>query len=238
MVQLTPEQLVGELEQLLATMPPRATIRHSTPENFAWFGKAKAILNAWSPVKAAGFPIYQRNLSSSLPQFREQGYADIAILLHQAIAEIRMETVGPVSVALGQGSVFDYFDNLRKIIELAKTDILFVDPYMDADFIADYLPAVSDGVTIRLLAKNKVGIVVAAARKFASQHNANIEVRTSNDIHDRYVFVDGQSAYQSGASFKDGGRKAATAIIQVVDGFPAFKATYEQLWIDGTIASP
>jgi hypothetical protein len=49
--------------------------------------------------------------------------------------------------------VFDYFDEIRKIIQLAKRDLLFVDPYLDADFVSRSLPHVGSGVAIRLLAR-------------------------------------------------------------------------------------
>jgi hypothetical protein len=42
----------------------------------------------------------------------------------------------------GQGLVFDYFDGIRKQIELAKTELFFVDPYLDSDFVSRYLPQV------------------------------------------------------------------------------------------------
>ena len=35
-----------------------------------------------------------------------------------------------------QGAVFDYFDGIRKIIEIAKQDIFFIDQYLDAEFVA------------------------------------------------------------------------------------------------------
>ena len=67
-----------------------------------------------------------------------------------------METVGPTNVAVSSAMVFDYFDEIRKIIEMAKNDILFVDPYLDAEFVSYYLPHVTPGVSIRLLTREKL----------------------------------------------------------------------------------
>jgi len=33
-----------------------------------------------------------------------------------------MQTGGPINVVVDQGAVFDYFDGIRKIIEIAKQD--------------------------------------------------------------------------------------------------------------------
>ena len=52
-----------------------------------------------------------------------------------------MKTVGPLSVAIDAKKPFDYFDKIRKITSTAREDLLFVDPYMGADFVSQYLPA-------------------------------------------------------------------------------------------------
>jgi hypothetical protein len=79
------------------------------------------------------------------------GYESLMILLHQAQSHFRLRTVGPINMAIGQGRVFEYFDELRKILELANEDVFFVDPYVDAEFVSRYLPLIRDRVTIRLL---------------------------------------------------------------------------------------
>lgn len=52
---MTHEELLGEVEDLIRTMPPRPTIRHETAENMEWFGRAAALISAWSPEKAGQF---------------------------------------------------------------------------------------------------------------------------------------------------------------------------------------
>jgi len=54
--------------------------------------------------------------------------------------------------------VFDYFDEIRKIIALVNTDILFTDPYLDADFVSRYLRYVRSGMTARLLASKSLSV--------------------------------------------------------------------------------
>ena len=132
----------------------------------------------------------------------------LVTLLQQARHDLRMQTLGPVNVAVSHGMVFDYFDEIRKIIELAKQDLLFVDPYLDAEFISRYLPQVPVGVNTRLLAR---------------------------ESHDRYLLVDRNACYQSGASFKDGARSAPTTLTQITDAFGAMLTTYEDLWSHSTI---
>jgi len=67
------------------------------------------------------------------------------------------------------------------------------------------------------------------------QEQADVELRTTSKIHDRYLFVDRTACHQSGASFKDGGKSAPTTISQIIDAYDAMAQTYETLWNGGKI---
>ena len=154
----------------------------------------------------------------------------LLMLLHQAENDLRLRISGPLSVGVEAGRVFEYFDELRKLIESARSDLLFVDPYIDAEFVSRYLPHVPDGTTVRILTRERLLTLKPAVIAFVAQTGRSIEVRTASGFHDRYLFVDSQAGYQSGASFKDGAKKAPTALTQITDAFGAVIATYEKLW--------
>jgi hypothetical protein len=140
-----------------------------------------------------------------------------------------------MSINVGKGEVFQYFDELRQAIELARKYILFVDPYMDAEFVAKYIPLVAKGASIRLLGAKMMASLVPAVQLIVQQEGLNVSVKSSSGLHDRYVFVDGLACYQSGASFKDGAKKAATTLTQITDAFPAVLQTYESIWTTATL---
>jgi hypothetical protein len=150
-------------------------------------------------------------------------------------SDLLMKTRGPLSTVIGKGMVFDYFDELRKIIERARQDLFFVDPYLDVDFVSRYLQHVHQPTQIRLLARDKLPALMTAVRMLAQQAKLVIEVRSAPSFHDRYVFVDKAACYQSGASFKDGGRTAPTTLTQITDAFPAMLQTYETIWSAGKV---
>ena len=154
----------------------------------------------------------------------------LLMLLHQAENDLRLRISGPLSDGVEAGRVFEYFDELRKLIESARSDLLFVDPYIDAEFVSRYLPHVPDGTTVRILTRERLLTLKPAVIAFVAQTGRSIEVRTASGFHDRYLFVDSQAGYQSGASFKDGAKKAPTALTQITDAFGAVIATYEKLW--------
>jgi hypothetical protein len=153
--------------------------------------------------------------------------------LNQARSDLRLNTLGPVNVAVGQGLVFDYFDEIRKQIALTTTDLFFVDPYLDSDFVSRYLPHVPTGVRVRLLGRERMSTLNPAVALFAQQSGARVEVKSASGFHDRYMFVDNSACFQSGASFKDGGRLSPTTITQIVDAFDAVRKTYEEIWARG-----
>jgi hypothetical protein len=228
--EMTNEQLLQEIEDLLRTMPPRATLRHDKEENYSWLGRVAAVINAWNSTQiiAAGHYLdtFQRGTGHDSPK----ALAQLLMLIHQARHDLRMKTTGPLAVAVGTSNVFDYFDEIRKIIEEAKSDLLFVDPYLDAEFVSRYLGHVTSGVNVRLLARERLNSLLPAVEAFTKQNILQIAVRSASNFHDRYVFIDRMSCYQSGASFKDGAKNAPTTITQITDAFTAVLDIYEDIW--------
>ncbi|MFV1977307.1 MAG: hypothetical protein ACC651_16310 [Candidatus Scalindua sp.] len=232
---MTEEELLGEVEDLIRNMPVRSTIRHDTEENFSWLGRVSAVIEEWDAPKTLRLNLALAKFQGVMARASSEGFREIITLLHQARHSLRMKTVGPVNVAINNGGVFDYFDELRKIIETGTSDLLFIDPYLDAEFVSRYLGSVTENVSIRLLAREKIATLLPAVHAFMGQHGAQILVRTSPGFHDRYVIVDGNSCYQSGASFKDGAKRSPTTLTQITDAFPAIQKTYEDLWSSGNI---
>jgi hypothetical protein len=233
MTKLTDAQLLAEVEDLLRTMPERFEL--NTPDIFSWLGRASAVIKIWDPSKEASFAQDVDNTHSNMAHPAYLGKRKVQTMLHQARHDLRLRTVGPLTVAVDQGAVFDYFDEVRKLVETAKSELLFVDPYLDAEFVSRYLTHVAQGVRVRLLTRERLPTLLPAIDAFRQQHKLAIEVRSATGFHDRYIFVDGLSCYQSGASFKDGAKKAPTTLTQIVDAFPAMLDTYEQRWSTATV---
>jgi len=227
---LTKEQLLAEVEDLLRNVPPLQEMRGSKDSGLAWLGRFSAVIRSWNFTRAAEVMLAQQQLESLTEAMHANGYRRIVTLLNEARHALRMDTVGPLSVSVAHGQVFDYFDEVRGLIEMAKQDLLFVDPYLDAEFVSRYLSHVSGGVTVRLLAREKLPTLLPAVDLFAKQSGCTIQVRSAPHFHDRYVFVDRNSCYQSGASFKDGAKSAPTILTQITDAFGAMLQTYENIW--------
>ena len=224
------EELLAEVEDLLRNMPNRENIWENNDLNISWLGRVSAFVEAWNSPQTAKLTLALMDIDRKHRDAIDKGMRNILILLHHARHSLRMKTIGPVNVVVDKGMVFDYFDEIRKIIESASDNVLFVDPYLDAEFVSRYMRSIPKGVNIRCLTKEKLKTLIPAVDAFVKQTNANIEIRSSTGLHDRFLFVDNENCYQSGASFKDGAKTSPTTLTQIIDAFSAIHDTYEAIW--------
>ena len=115
--------------------------------------------------------------------------------------------VQPNQVYLPAGSQHDAYVALRKIVQLARQDVLIVDPYVD-ETLWELLTNVHPTVKLRILTDQMKKDFRLEARKFSAQHGNAIEVRTTSKYHDRFIVEDGERCWHIGASIKDAGNKA------------------------------
>lgn len=148
------DQLLFEVEDIIRSMPETQRLGEDSGHILAWIGRASAAMHAWDPVKASvTFDTHVGKLGSTYGRDFTPAVRGVLVMLHQAQHDLRMRTVGPLSVGVSKGALFEYFDELRKVVELARSDIFFIDPYLDAEFVARYLPFVATGATVRLLGR-------------------------------------------------------------------------------------
>ena len=241
------EELLAEVEDLLSTTPPQSTFTEQEDggESDQWLGRTAAVLSKWDLPKSLKVQSYIADLHGQFrmldPDRAGRAYHGLRTVLFEAQHDLRMKTVGPLSVAIDAKKPFVYFDEIRKIIGQAREDILFVDPYLDADFVSRYLTQVEDGVMVRLLTSEKqLSSLLPAVEMFKLEESKRqVQVRSvSSGLHDRFVFVDTTRCYQSGASFKDGAKNSVTTLTQITDIFEVMQRSYEGMWNEADTKFP
>lgn len=236
MANIPPDQLAFEIDDIIRCMPSKLAFSTNPDDCSLWLGRASAAISKWSLTKAITvFEPLIDILSVGGDSDLSVTLRKVLVLLHQALSELRMATAGPLSVAVGTGRVFEYFDEVRKLVELAKIDAFFIDPYIDADFVSRYLPFVPTGTEVRILARERLATLEPSIKAFAAQTPMKIEVRSASGFHDRYILVDSLACYQSGASFQDGAKRTPTTLTQITDAFSAVQQTHEALWLQGAV---
>jgi hypothetical protein len=136
----------------------------------------------WNASQAIVFRGYLDKFQSSPVAGDLSELNKATIMLHQARHDLRMKTTGPISTAIGAGMVFDYFDELRKIIEGARKEVFFVDPYLDAEFVSRYLANVAAGVPVRLLAREKLATLLPAVDAHRRRRARNCAGKSSHSV--------------------------------------------------------
>ena len=231
------ELLLPEVEEILRVAPtPDEFARDSgSDEHLAWIGQVAAVIERWNAVQSVSVNYALFHFPSDRSGPCRKTLSTLKILLHRAKSDLRMK-LGRSSVVVAEGRVFEYFDELRKLIATAREEVFFVDPYLDADFVSKYLPHVAEVVSIRLLSGSKKrATLLPAVEAFEQQFGRPISVRVSDGLHDRYLFIDKTACHFSGASFKDGAKNSPTILAQITDAFQTMWNTYEQKWERGAI---
>jgi len=106
-------------------------------------------------------------------------------------------------------SPFDFHNDIRDIINLAKKEIFIIEPYIDEDLLEITLRGINNLINIKILSNshNHKGKFVKVSNKFTSQHDGTFDARETDKIHDRGIFIDGIGGWVIGQSLKQGGKK-------------------------------
>lgn len=233
---MAPEQLLVEVEDVLKTMPPSEAFDNGECSSLEWLGRCKSVILAWDKLQSATLLGFEQQLTATdRRNDTRPAHRRLLALLHHAKSDLRMKTQGPLTIAVDAGQPFQYFEEIRQILAQAKSEVFFVDPYLDPDFVAKYLPQAGSGVPIRLLTSPKmIAKLLPAVQLFSQQNGAVVSLRSA-PFHDRHLFIDKAECYQSGGSFNAGGIKSAVTLTQVTDAFDQVTAIYEAKWTGANV---
>ena len=109
---------------------------------------------------------------------------------------------------LPAGSEYDSLRYVSRLVELAKSEILIIDPYSDATTL-DVLAKKRPGVTVRLVCKDRGKPTSTEIAKFNRQYQG-LTVSYSDDFHDRFVLIDNAELHNLGSSINCLGRRLTT----------------------------
>lgn len=231
-------ELLFALDELVRTKPDDGQILvNPTPENHDWVGRARALISAWDRSRETTFRMQTDLLFGALNTY-DLARASLAATMNtiqEARNELRLITGGRISGAFDAGQPFEFYDELRKVIETAQRDVLFVDRWMGADFVASYLPHVRPGISVRLLTRDLLDKLTASVAALVAQSPSQIAIRTSKNFHGRFLCIDGTRAFLVDASFKDAAKSAPAALIELSDTAAASITQYEAVWTAATV---
>ncbi len=225
--------LLEKFRVLLAIAPPLEGRGPYGQEQFAWLGRASAIVATWDRSEVIFFRVAVDGMTGNFNRVANHGV--VFTTMHKAIASLEDQLPRPSGQAFGPGAAYDFFRALRELVLSAEKRVFLIDPYMDAETFDGYLSAVVPGRDVRVLCARYAEDVRVAAEKFSLQQQCKIEARKSNAIHDRVVFVDDSQCWVMGASIKDAAAKRTTYLAPLPADVAAQKLRiYEDIWSAAT----
>ena len=105
------------------------------------------------------------------------------------------------------GQIYDAFEQMKKFMRMAKSELIVIDPYFD-DSVLPLVAQKRPGVTVLVVKnsrKNQLHDVDVA--QFNAQYGDTLTVKESDKFHDRFLIIDKSTLVHVGASLNHLGKK-------------------------------
>ena len=105
------------------------------------------------------------------------------------------------------GQIYDAFEQMKKFVRMAKTELIIIDPYF-ADSVLPLIAQKRQGVSVLAVknSRNKMLHAIDVAL-FNAQYANSLTVKTSDMFHDRFLIIDKTTLIHVGASLNHLGKK-------------------------------
>ena len=103
------------------------------------------------------------------------------------------------------GQIYDAFSLITSIIKKAQKEIILIDGYVDVDTL-NILAKKNTGVDVKIYTFASAQLTNRDAANFNAQY-PTLTVKKTQVFHDRFIILDGKTAYHIGSSIKDAGKK-------------------------------
>ena len=103
------------------------------------------------------------------------------------------------------GQIYDAFGLITSIVYKAKKEVILIDGYVDIDTL-NILAKKKSGVNVKIYTYSGSKLTQKDIANFNAQY-PTLTVKKTQVFHDRFIILDGKTAYHIGASIKDAGRK-------------------------------
>ena len=106
-----------------------------------------------------------------------------------------------------KGQMWDALNCIEEIISKAQKSIILIDGYVDRNTVA-MLTAKKAGVSITIYTSEKSCRITEQESKHFNSQYGPLDIKFTDEFHDRFLILDEKEMYHIGASIKDAGKKA------------------------------
>ncbi len=105
------------------------------------------------------------------------------------------------------GQIYDAFDQMKKFVRMAKTELIVIDPYF-ADSVLPLIAQKRQGVAVTVVRSPKSKLLHSAdVAAFNAQYSNSLTVKDSDKFHDRFLIIDQNVLIHVGASLNHLGKR-------------------------------
>ena len=105
------------------------------------------------------------------------------------------------------GQVYDAFEQMKKFVRMAKNELIVIDPYF-ADCVLPLVAQKRTGVQVVVVKNSRSKLLHDVdVAQFNAQYNNSLEVKVSDNFHDRFLIIDKTTLIHVGASLNHLGKK-------------------------------
>ena len=105
------------------------------------------------------------------------------------------------------GQVYDAFEQMKKFVRMAKTELIVIDPYFD-DSVLPLIAQKRPNVSVLVVKNTRKDLLHAVdVAQFNAQYNNTLRVKESVKFHDRFLIIDKTTLIHVGASLNHLGKK-------------------------------
>ena len=106
-----------------------------------------------------------------------------------------------------KGQMWDAVNCIEEIISKAEKSVILIDGYVDRNTLA-MLTGKKAGVSVSVYTSEKTCRITEQESKAFNSQYGPLNIRFTNEFHDRFLILDEKELYHIGASIKDAGKKA------------------------------
>lgn len=240
---LEPEAFYLQVKQLILEIPKWDPDYEPPPESALWLGRMfEMVKQTKNPSDIAGFSVSSEGMvgTRAYDNIRRIQTISYRVL---AYAEARAPKSAQGAV-VPIGAAYDALKVIGAILAEAKSDILVVDPYMDASILRNYVALVITGVPVRLLCDSfytkapALPALQAALRAWKIQYGPlGLETRATGSrvLHDRLIIIDGKGVWLLSQSLKDLANRSPASVMPADTEIADWKAQfYATTWAAAT----
>lgn len=134
----------------------------------------------------------------------EQRLLNLETDMQEVKSHIKNSTLDIKQGIFYNGQIFDAYVFINDLLKYSKKEVLLIDNYIDESVLT--LFSKHPSIDFIILTKSISKQFKLDVERYNAQYQ-NIQVKTSNKYHDRFLIIDNVKVYHLGASLKDLGKK-------------------------------